>query len=481
MWMPAAASADRIRELMTKTAEPRAPLIAGISQYDVDFVIPRNGVDIPLGIDPFLLYKSRDPEYRALHDLLLSAFGNGIRAVREGRISDAERLFDFPEVSAIGLGYSRGGKRGSGVGSQMRALILEALQGSSGLQERGVRHVEELQILSPGIGPDRISDIAANVLKRFLIDYTQRQCDIWGVPRRKAVPVHHIYEPATGSWVDSYEDLPVSPIDGTPILLVPRRIVRVLPWINYDDFVKSEFAAYLGAKRSQTHGRGSDRGRRAKADVVMITRSDVALVDRYVRSRERQARAARPSVDYVDKAAKAEAEALTQRLQGISTGREQASEYQRVVLEILNFLFSPELIDGTPQVRTIDGTERRDIVFTNDSDESFWEYIRSEHAGLLIMFEVKNTTALDLAAVNQTATYLGDRIGRFGVIVTRTGVSDTVVRKTFSVWNDSAPNRKVILIITDDHLRELLDLRGRDGSPTQWMQRHYRAFRTALQ
>ena len=97
------------------------------------------------------------------------------------------------------------------------------------------------------------------------------------------------------------------------------------------------------------------------------------------------------------------------------------------------------------------------------------------------MFEVKNTSALDLAAVNQTATYLGDRLGRLGVIVTRARVNDGVMRKTFSVWNDSAPHRKVILILTDDHLHELLDLRGGDDSPTQWMQRHYRAFRTALQ
>ena len=54
-------------------------------------------------------------------------------------------------------------------------------------------------------------------------------------------------------------------------------------------------------------------------------------------------------------------------------------------------------------------------------------------------------------------------------------------RKAFSVWNDSAPNRKIILILTDDHIRELLDLRARDGSPTQWLQRHYRAFRMAVQ
>jgi hypothetical protein len=38
-------------------ADARAPLIQGVSQYEVDFVIPRAGIDVPVGIDPFLLFK----------------------------------------------------------------------------------------------------------------------------------------------------------------------------------------------------------------------------------------------------------------------------------------------------------------------------------------------------------------------------------------------------------------------------------------
>jgi hypothetical protein len=86
-----------------------------------------------------------------------------------------------------------------------------------------------------------------------------------------------------------------------------------------------------------------------------------------------------------------------------------------------------------------------------------------------------------MAAVNQTATYLGDRIGRLGVIVTRVQPSEAVQRKMFSVWNDSSPNRKVILVLTDEHLAHLLQLRCQNESPTKWMQRHYREFRTAVQ
>ncbi len=165
------------------------PLLRGISQYDVDFVIPREGVDIPLGIDPFLLFKSRDPEYRELHGLVLNVFNAGVASVRAGDIAVARSILTFPEVPEIGLGYTQGGRRGSGVGTRLTDLIIETLSGSPQLVERGVRHIEEMQLLSAGIGPDRISDIVANILKRFLISYTQRHCKIWGVPTNTGVAI----------------------------------------------------------------------------------------------------------------------------------------------------------------------------------------------------------------------------------------------------------------------------------------------------
>jgi hypothetical protein len=464
----------------------RAPLLVGVSQYDVDFVIPRMGVDVPVGIDPFLLYKSRDPEYRRLHDQLLKAFNVGIDAVKNDKLADAGRILDFPEVSAIGLGYTQGSKRGSGLGAYLSKLIIDTLVGSPSLLQRGIRHIEEMQLVSTGIGPDRVSDITANILKRFLIEYTQRQCSIWGLAIQKGVPIAHVYEPSSQEWVDSHEDLPVSPVDGSPILLVPRRIVRVLPWINYDDFVRTEFTTYLLAKRQAARERPPKsrqdlESANNKGRVVTITRSDIALVERYVKSRELQAPDARPALDYVDEDACKQAEALKQRLAAIQPGHEHAADYQRFALEILNYLFNPELIDGQPEVRTIDGTERRDIIFTNDSDESFWTYVRSTHDGIVIMFEAKNTNALGLAEINQTATYLGDRIGRLGIIVTRRSPPNTVQRKISSVWNDSGPNRKVILTLNDNQLGELLDIRCKGLSPTKWMQSLYREFRTSVQ
>src|SRR5208337_5186017 len=147
--------------------------------------------------------------------------------------------------------------------------------------------------------------------------------------------VNHIYNSKTHSWDDSYEDLPTSPFDGSPILLVPRRVVRALPWINYDDFLRTEFSAYLRARRDEARrSRSASQTRadvpageetRVKSDVVTVTRNDIGLVERYVKSREQQSANAQPTLDYVDEDACREAEALKERLAAIAPGREGAA------------------------------------------------------------------------------------------------------------------------------------------------------------
>ena len=72
------------------------------------------------------------------------------------------------------------------------------------------------------------------------------------------------------------------------------------------------------------------------------------------------------------------------------------------------------------------------------------------------------------------------RAARMDVIVTRQPPTEAMQRKMFSVWNDSSP-RKTILTLADADLRQLLELRCKNAAPTAWMQKHYRAFRTAVQ
>src|SRR2546425_10974990 len=116
---------------MTRRQDPASRLLlSGVSQYEVDFVIPRLGIDVPVGIDPFLLFKSRDPVLRSLHDKIIDVFRSGVESIKSGREAHAHAIFQFPEVAEIGLGYTRRGKRGSGVGHYLSSLILNTLRDS---------------------------------------------------------------------------------------------------------------------------------------------------------------------------------------------------------------------------------------------------------------------------------------------------------------------------------------------------------------
>ncbi len=106
------------------------------TQSEVDFVIPRLDQDLPLCIDPFLLYKSRDETLHRLHGQLLTLFNNSVVLFREGKRKEMNEIIDFPEVNEIGFGYSEDSVKGSGLGSYLNKLLADTLVASEPLQER---------------------------------------------------------------------------------------------------------------------------------------------------------------------------------------------------------------------------------------------------------------------------------------------------------------------------------------------------------
>ncbi len=97
------------------------------------------------------------------------------------------------------------------------------------------------------------------------------------------------------------------------------------------------------------------------------------------------------------------------------------------------------------------------------------------------MFECKNVAALELEHINQTATYLGARLGMLGFIATREKASDAVQRKIYSVYNDSpAVPRKVVLVFSDPDMDTMIAMRASGQSPVPYAQGLYRQLRTKV-
>src|SRR5208282_2938912 len=74
--------------------------------------------DLPLFIDPFLLFNSKKPEYRSLHDEILKyvAFLRDMSLTEGINRGLLKNWFLFPEVKQNWLGFSEIGNEGSGLG-----------------------------------------------------------------------------------------------------------------------------------------------------------------------------------------------------------------------------------------------------------------------------------------------------------------------------------------------------------------------------
>ncbi|MEM3094247.1 MAG: hypothetical protein QXX64_01285 [Nitrososphaera sp.] len=456
-----------------------------LSQTQVDFIIPDIDQDRRLCIDPFLFYKSKDPKLQSFHTRLLDIFNTAFRYFREDKRTEMDKLIDFPEVNNIALGYSNKRIKGSGMGGYLNRLVADTLTNSSVLLERGLKHIEELQLVSVGIGPDRISDMVANILKQQLVEYTFEQCEIWGIPVERGVPLSHIFDLETFEWYDGYVDLPTNPKTGLPLLFVPRRVVRILPWINFEDYERNEYRFFLNPKKPK--GWSSLPGIRLKTpqnnkdNIIIVTQHNIHLLDNYVARKEQTSSQAEPQIIPVSSDdMEVKEEELIQGLKSIQPGQSDATKYQKHMLGILNHLFEPELTNGKIEEPTIDGTERRDIVFTNESERSFWQYVRQQYSNYLVMFEAKNVYEVNNQHINQVAAYMGDRIGRFAIILTRNPPNEAQIRKIITVFNDSIP-RKVILIIHDSDVETMLRMKERGENPTKHIQQLYREFKLHLQ
>src|SRR5437016_10887756 len=97
------------------------------TQEEADFAIPFLDDDIPLYVDPFLLWKSPSQQDQALHTALVSSFNHLGDLAKKGKGKLAvEALIRISECQEAGLGSARNkqGKRiGEGAAREILALF----------------------------------------------------------------------------------------------------------------------------------------------------------------------------------------------------------------------------------------------------------------------------------------------------------------------------------------------------------------------
>lgn len=259
--------------------------------------------DLPLFVDPFLLFHSDKAEYQELHRGVLRY----LRFLRDKASSEllepalVRSLFRFPEVRQNWLGFSVLGNGGLGLGPKFASALRESL--TSILNDFGEEqitrssHLEKVGLIRPGVGRDGISDFTTNLIKEYLLEYTQtfarqhlgpEQCRDFGVR-------HVRFNYDTEAWESGTYFLPV--LWGDFVLLTPiDMLTRDDTWISFTDMVgrfssipealpnaelraqvSNYFALALGNKPKREH---------VVAAVEATVRQYPELLDYYIRLRE---------------------------------------------------------------------------------------------------------------------------------------------------------------------------------------------------
>ncbi len=260
--------------------------------------------DLPLFIDPFLLFNSDKAEYRALHnDILRYLIFLRDKATAGGDLDEGliAAWYRFKEVKQNWLGYTQFGNTGQGLGAGFATALHGALGqifadfGKETITKSS--HLEKLCLIRGGVGRDNISDFTTNLIKDFLLRYTQEfarahldadQCEEFSVRRAT-------FNYQTESWETRRYYLPRVRSDF--VLLTPLdMLTRDDTWISYGGMLAQferlpaavsnvQLRAEINNYFRQQLGRDPDASQLKAAKERTIDRFRV-LVDHYIRLQE---------------------------------------------------------------------------------------------------------------------------------------------------------------------------------------------------
>lgn len=199
--------------------------------------------DLPLFVDPFLLFNSKKKEYQNLHEGMIRY----LVFLRDHATSDLdqgliESWYIFPEVRQNWLGFTVLGNAGSGLGKD----FARALHGSLGSILKGFgsesitkgAHLEKLALIKDGVGRDNISDFTTNLIKGYLLEYTQTfALRHLPVDERETFSVSRAaFNYTTETWESRQYELPI--FRGDYVLLTPvDMLTKDDTWISRSDLV----------------------------------------------------------------------------------------------------------------------------------------------------------------------------------------------------------------------------------------------------
>lgn len=136
--------------------------------------------DLPLFVDPFLIFGSKKKEYQILNEeinkYLIFLKNKAIKYNMDKGL--LKSWFTFSEVSNNWLGYCKFGNKGAGLGPKFAISLYKNLKNKLSDFGNGkiieIEHIEKLCLIDENIGSDNISDFVVNIIKQYFLEKTEK-------------------------------------------------------------------------------------------------------------------------------------------------------------------------------------------------------------------------------------------------------------------------------------------------------------------
>lgn len=161
---------------------------------------------------------------------------------------------------------------------------------------------------------------------------------------------------------------------------------------------------------------------------------------------------------------------LRRRLDACPPGAAGWTEFERVGVLAMEYLFVPPLQPPRVQRRTLSGAERRDAVFANRQRDpsSNWGLLHADYHARMILTEFKNYDKEEIGPeqVMQTSGYMRPEWGQLAIMCCSKKPTTLAHIHRNAIYSRE---KKIILFVTAGHLREMLDIKDRGQDPSDFI------------
>ena len=443
-------------------------------QLELDFVDVYTNADIPLFVDPYFISRNNDEWSKKASDEIRDFFQKIIENINSNPTLSKNMLNKLSEPNETRLGLSRGKPQGKGVSGKQANDLYEKLSKSEAVKTGFIQDISECELMVEGIGADKISDITINIIRKYLIEYTQEQCVNYGISMY-SVPSGFIWNGVSERWENRLVNLPC--IDGKKIILIPRWIVVQEPTMNANDYYNKEVLEYLqrehvnansslvetlksGEKRvTKKVLKEQEEYKMRKNFLYKMSNDHPELLDEYRQRKNKEIDTREWKIENFEEIEKEIAQKLRKQLGTINNGKEDENKFQDFCIGALEFIFFPDFIEPKKEERIHDGRKRIDITYLNRANSGFFANIRTAPNIIAnkIIVECKNYSHdVQNPEIDQLSGRFSPARGKFGIMLARQFDNrELFIKRCQDTLKD---DRGLVIPIVDEDIIKMLTL-----------------------